>query len=258
MLDDPNEESRCNTGIPFWFLDDKFDNIVYTKHMVVKKKEVAVSAPLEESVVKEERPAVTQVVEVVTEDVVPVDQEADEKRKVLVDELFQNHAPESPRLTPEISMHSNHKTHPLLLWAIGTVVVCLVVGGALLFMSGKSGSLPVVATTTPTPTPEATPTPTSGEVLRGSLSIQVLNGGGVAGAASKMKKILEDKGYSVVETGNAESYTYDNTEIIVKSSKKAYLSVLEEDLKDIYSLGSSAATLEDSASYDARVIVGKK
>ena len=210
--------------------------------MVVKKKEVAVPVSLEESVVKEERPPVTQVVEVVAEEVVPEDQEADEKRKVLVDELFQKQEP----------VFANRKTHPLLLWAIGTIVVCLVVGGALLLVSGKKGS------SKPTPTPQETPTPTSAEVSRGSLSIQVLNGGGVAGAATKMKKTLEDKGYTVADTGNAPSYTYDKTEILVKSAKKAYLPLLEEDLKDSYSLGTSAATLEDSVTFDAQIIVGKK
>lgn len=209
--------------------------------MVVNKKEVAVSVPLEESVMKEERPPLTQVVEVVSE-------EADEKRKVLVDELFQK---KEPVLT-------NRKTHPLLLWAIGTVVVCLVVGGALLLVSGKKGSLSLVVSSKPTPIPQATPSPTPGVVSRASLSIQVLNGGGVAGAASKMKKALEDKGYTVSDTGNAPSYTYDTTEILVKLSKKAYLPLLEEDLKDSYTLGTSAATLEERVSFDAQVIVGKK
>jgi len=73
-----------------------------------------------------------------------------------------------------------------------------------------------------------------------------------------MKKALEDKGYLVTDTGNAGSYTYEKTEIIVKASKKAYIPLLEEDLKDSYTLGSSAASLEDTASYDARVIVGKE
>jgi hypothetical protein len=103
-----------------------------------------------------------------------------------------------------------------------------------------------------------TPASASGELKRSTITIQVLNGGGKAGAATKMKTFLEEKGYTVSDTGNAESYTYDKTQILVKSTKKAYIPLLERDLKDSYTLGTSAATLEASVSYDARVIVGKE
>jgi len=251
-------------------------------------------APMEESVAREEkRPAVTQVVEVVEEvpqeateatqavPASPATQEtqgssepdeshesqtqtlapAEEKRKELVDEIFQKDDA-SPRVMPEISVHTKHQTSPILLWAIGIVVACLVIGGALFFLTGKTGSLPsVVVVPTPTPTtgPEVTPTSTqSGTIKREGLTIQVLNGGGVSGAASKMKKFLEDKGYTVSDTANAASYTYEETLILVKADKKAYITLLEEDLGEQYTLGTSAATLEDDASYGAQVIVGKK
>lgn len=187
--------------------------------------------------------------------------ESDQKRKVLVDELFQKTPAKPPEVMPEISIHKTSKTKPAILWAITLVVACLVVGGILFIASGKVGSFPsivVVPTPTPTNTPMTTPTPTPGEVKRESLKIQVLNGGGKAGAATKMKKFLEDKGYTITDTANAPSYTYDKTEILVKPAFKAYISLLEEDLADDYTLGSSAATLEDSVSYDARVIVGKE
>ena len=262
--------------------------------MVVKKKETrsqthtAEAAPvasMEESVASEEkRPAVTQVVEVVEEvpqeeqqtvqapsapqqepaqDEVPAvrTQETQEKRKELVDEIFQKDDA-SPRVMPEISVHTKHQTSPVLLWAIGIIVACLVIGGALFFLTGKSGSLPsVVVVPTPTPTigPEVTPTSTpSGAMKREGLTIQVLNGGGVSGAASKMKKFLEDKGYTVSDTANAASYTYEKTLILVKADKKEYITLLEKDLGEQYSLGTSAATLEEDASYGAQVIVGKK
>lgn len=73
-----------------------------------------------------------------------------------------------------------------------------------------------------------------------------------------MKKALEAKGYTVKDTGNTEEYTYDKTEIHVKVSKKDALSLAEADLKSTYSLGTSAADLEDSVAYDVRVIVGKE
>jgi hypothetical protein len=265
-------------------------------YMLVKKKigssvHTAIAeppAPLEEEAVKEvKRPPVTQVVEVVEEveevpssPAVPPEEEAVavespvqnetqessttdstvEKRKELVDEIFQK-TENRLHVVPEISMHTKKQTPAIFLWAIGIVVACLVIGGALFFMTGKSGSLPsVVVVPTPTSTPAASEsaTPTIGETKRSAITIQVLNGGGKAGAATKMKQYLEDKGYTVSDTGNAESYTYDKTEILVKSTKSAYITLLETDLKGTYTLGTSAATLETDVSYDARVIVGKE
>jgi hypothetical protein len=185
----------------------------------------------------------------------------EEKRKEVVDEIFQKEEKQPSQVMPEISMHTKRRTPSLFLWAIGTVVACLVVGGALLLMSGKTGTLPsvvVVPTPTATPTVQTTPTPAVSELVKDAITIQVLNGGGVAGAATKMKNFLEDKGYTVSDTGNADSYTYENTEVLVKAAKKAYLPLLESDLEDSYTLGTSAATLEDSESYDVRVIVGKE
>ena len=73
-----------------------------------------------------------------------------------------------------------------------------------------------------------------------------------------MKKLLEEKGYTVADTGNTDEYTYEKTEILVKSGKEGYIALLEEDLKGTYTLGSGSATLSEDSSYDAQVIVGKE
>jgi hypothetical protein len=252
--------------------------------MVTAKKattstHTAVAEPrgsLEEAVQEEEkRPSVTQVVEVVEEvpqeEARPKDDQplaetqesplmGEEKRKEVVDEIFQREK-EEPRMMPEITIHTKRRTPSVFLWALGTIVACLVVGAALLFMSGKTGSLPsvvVVPTPTPTPTIQTTPTPATSGLDRTAITIQVLNGGGKAGAATKMKQALEDKGYTVSDTGNADSYSYEKTEIQVKAAKSAYLPLLENDLQDTYTLGTSSAKLDESVGYDARVIVGKE
>ncbi len=256
------------------------------------------SSSLEESVMEEERKTpITQVVEII-DDNTPVEDtkpsveesssdifakakqsvsdtdtndtaytqntdsiESDEKRKELVDELFQKKPVNSMDVMPEITAHHATKKNPIIYWAIGIVSACVVIAVSLVLFSGKKLSLPsvvVVPTATPTPEPKTTPSPTPVEVKKESLSIQVLNGGGKAGAATKMKKSLEAKGYTVKDTGNAEEYTYDKTEIHVKSVKNGALQMLEADLKDTYTLGTSAADLEDSVAYDVRVIVGKE
>jgi hypothetical protein len=188
----------------------------------------------------------------------------DEKRRVLMDELFQKKTEARPVATevmPEISVHKKSPMRSLIMWAIMLVVMSLVVGGIILAANGKGISLPaIMATPTPTPTstPTPTPTPDVSQLDRSVLSIQVLNGSGIAGEAGKMKDALEEKGYTVENTGNAETYDYETTEIFVKAESEEYLPLLEEDLKELYSLGTVEATLEDDVTYDVRIIVGKE
>ncbi len=112
---------------------------------------------------------------------------------------------------------------------------------------------------TPTPTTKVTPTKTSStsELDRSNLKLAVLNGSGVAGAATKMSDALKDLGYEVASSGNADNFEYAKTEIQVKSTKKAYLDMLKEDLGDDYTIGSATSdyTGEDA---DGVVIVGKE
>jgi hypothetical protein len=190
---------------------------------------------------------------------------ADEKRRVLMDELFQKKPEQqAPEVMPEISVHKKSSMRPMIMWAIMLVVASLVAGGVILMASGKGISLPSMgmasATPTPTPTttPEPTPTPDLSKLDRSSLSIQVLNGSGTPGEAGKMKTLLEEKGYTVDNTGNAETYDYESTEIFVKAENEEYLALLEDDLKESYSLGTTGATLEEDVTYDVRIIVGKE
>lgn len=177
-----------------------------------------------------------------------------EKRKEVVEELFRSREPVT---MPEISLHKKSTSKAWLIWAAVVVIVALVLGGALLSITRGQLRLPLISTKlTPTPTSVATPTP---EIPpRGDLTIQVLNGAGKAGVAGQMKDFLEKKGYKVTDVGNAEEYKYEETEITVKSSKSAYLSLLKEDLKESYTIGTAAADLPEDVAYDARVIVGKK
>lgn len=255
-----------------------------TKKKTVKSSTASYEVKGTDIVEKVKRPAVTQVVEVVesapeqaseesdqketleetvgpdTPSLAGTSDESEEKKRELVDELFQKNEVGGPEVVPEISVHTRSSSKSLFFWAIGVIVACLVVGGALLLSARKTNLIPsIVIIPTPTPTavskPSATPTP---KLARDAISIRVLNGGGKAGAASKMKTFLEDKGYKVTGTGNADNYNYDKTEVLVKASKAAYISLLSTDLKDTYSLGTTAATLEDSETSDARVIVGKE
>lgn len=188
----------------------------------------------------------------------PADQslEADKKREV-VEEFFEG---EKSGLMPQISMYENNSSKKLIVWALVVVGVALVTGGGLVMATkGKLPKMPVLfAKPTPTPTPAPTPTPTPIQPDRTDLTIEVLNGGGLPGAGSKMKDALKEKGYTVSAVGNAEKYTYKKTELHVKASKSSYLMLLTQDLKDLYTIGTSSSTIAEDASYDAQIIVGKE
>lgn len=110
----------------------------------------------------------------------------------------------------------------------------------------------------PTPTLVATPSPTLAPIDRSKISIEVLNGGGVPGAAKKMSDFLTNLGYTVSSTGNADSFDYATTTVEVKSTEQSLLSLLKDDLAGSYTVGTADASLSSGTTYDARVIVGKQ
>lgn len=179
-----------------------------------------------------------------------------EKKREVVEEFFEG---EKSGLMPQISMYENNSSKKLIIWALVVVGVALLTGGGLLVAAkGKLPKVSLFAKPTPTPTPAPTSTPTPIQPNRADLTIEVLNGGGLPGAGSKMKETLEKKGYTVSAVGNAEKYSYMKTELHVKASKSTYLALLSDDLKDVYTIGTSSSTIAENASYDAQVIVGKE
>lgn len=181
--------------------------------------------------------------------------EDEKSREETVKELFGG---ESQPITPEITKHTKNRTMPLYLWAGIVVAVALLTGGILLVATGRVKLPSFVSKPTPTPTSSPSPTPTITAVSRAEIKVQVINGGGVAGAAGKMKRFLEKKGWTVVAVGNADAYTYEETEILVKSGKETYRSLLEQDLKEDYVLGTASASLPQDSPYDVQVIVGEE
>lgn len=157
----------------------------------------------------------------------------------------------------------------LVLFASIFAIVLVLLGGVVFFVTRSSESSeeePEVAqetiqenidsepeiTETPTPTPIEEP-----ELDKTSLRIAVQNGSGEAGVASKVADVLRSAGYNVVSTGNAENFDFSDVTINVKSTKKAFLSLLENDLGKTYTISKSSSDLTTNANYDALVIIGK-
>lgn len=223
-----------------------------------------------------EPPVVTQVVEEVTDEkpaevVAEIKEEAQkiedaaekleevlpEDASTVVSELYK---PKSPLISPEYVVESGSSMKPLLIWSLVVIGIALLTGGILLVVVKGFQGLPIVAAKpTPTPMPTVTPTPTPApSVNRADITVQILNGGGVAGSGSKMKAFLEEKGYTVSEVKNAEEFTFEETEVHVKADKSSYADLLKKDLVDTYTLGTSTAVLPADSPFDAQVIVGKK
>ena len=168
----------------------------------------------------------------------------------------------------------------LIIFAI--ILIGLIWGVQKLFFGAKSEEKPVAITPTPTeyqfptdtPAPSVSPsepekpttTPTAKQINpidastgldRSTLSVEVKNGSGVTGAASKGSDILKSFGYKVSAIGNADNENYENVTIQVKSTKTNFLSLLKKDLGFSYTVGSASADLDFSSTADALVIIGK-
>lgn len=166
----------------------------------------------------------------------------------------------------------------LAIFAI--ILIGLIWGVQNLFFAGKEAK-PVGITPTPTeyqfPTDAPTPSPTveaekptiipttkavnpvdaATGLDRSTLSVEVQNGSGEAGAANSASDILKSFGYKIIATANADNFDYQNTTIQVKSAKSNFLALLKRDLGFSYTIGSASADLSSSSTADALVIIGK-
>ena len=107
--------------------------------------------------------------------------------------------------------------------------------------------------------PQNTPTPTSSPTTNiDSLKVQVLNGSGVTGEATKVSTLLSQNKFKVANTGNAPNYDYVKTEIQTKELVSTQIiDLLFESLEKDYTSTVSAAKLADSSEYDIIVTTGK-
>ncbi len=77
------------------------------------------------------------------------------------------------------------------------------------------------ATESPTPTPTPTPTATAEVTTKDKITLRVLNGTTIAGAAGTAANTLTKAGFTIRTTGNAKNQTYTSTYIYHQVGKKA-------------------------------------
>lgn len=148
------------------------------------------------------------------------------------------------------------KSHFVTIFFVILFLVIVILVGLYFLGASKKGTfnpLPAKPTVTPIPTNATTPSPTPAELDRGDLTISVLNGSGVKGAAGDTSETLKDLGYTVKTVGNAKQYDYTGITILITEKKKAYLDLLKKDLAD----ETIKTEIDDDLTVDAEVIVGK-
>jgi hypothetical protein len=164
-----------------------------------------------------------------------------------------------------------------LVVAIVIIVLLYIFGSRFLSSKKQTSTIkptPTVKlkiTQTPTPAISGTISPTSGPKVtptinpvdkasgldRRKLSVEVQNGSGVEGAASKVSDLLKSLGYNVVSSGNADNFDYNGLTVEVKTGSSDYLDLLKADLENKYSVSSTSTDLSATNSADALVIIGK-
>lgn len=148
-----------------------------------------------------------------------------------------------------------------LIIAIISFLIGLVSMAGINFLLKKSSfEIPFISRktveVTPSPEPTITVEPTKITVVNlEEYNIEVLNGSGITGAASKLKEALTTEGFKVISAGNANKSDYTDT--IISAKKKvssAYLEKLKENLKKTYTVVFDSKTLISEAS-EADVVI---
>jgi hypothetical protein len=145
---------------------------------------------------------------------------------------------------------------PILI--IGVVLIVVLSAGAILLTRSKSSKPSEVAgSTTEAPTPSPTPTPT---INKESVKIQILNGTGTPGQASKVAVTLKNAGYNLdnIKTGNSS----DNPTTSSIASKSGFGSIAA-DMKTVLSsdfpdIEISSAPLGTDSDFDIVITTGGK
>jgi len=142
-----------------------------------------------------------------------------------------------------------------VIFSIGVVVTIGLIAASLfvfaIYLRSVKTVQPVPRTTLNSPT--QTPTPA---FSRASITFEVINASGVAGAAGKGKDALTQYGYTVLATGNGKKQATTQLFLAKNLSKEAIAAIIN-DVNAVFSVSSSSGDLVGSTA-SARIILGSK
>ena len=218
-----------------------------------KKPELKPETPAKEVPTEKETEATDTEVETVDE----------HKEKTKKDVVVQT----QPQASPQPAQAKKSSVSFITLFL--AFIMSLIIGGALVGgifyyqtnVANTGDSAEIEESPNPKYSPPAeTSSPQSGteggaEVELTEITIQVLNGSGIAGEAGKVEVLLVNAGFSDIETANAISYDYEETEISVKEDISDQLLDEVLDAIDTYTTSEGQALDEDNE-FDVVIIVG--
>lgn len=174
---------------------------------------------------------------------------------------------------PEVEFHGEsiiEKMNWKLVFSILIMLIILIGGGFLLKnLWGKANFKALLPSARPTPTntpipgPKFSPTPlptvipTPTPLNKADLKIQILNGSGTTGVATRAQVFLTEDGWVIDTVANADRYDYENTQIKIKKSKEVFAEMLKTKLSEKYAVADVIGELSEDNSVDAIVIIGK-
>ncbi len=104
-------------------------------------------------------------------------------------------------------------------------------------------------------TPTLTPIPTK---AISDFKIQILNGTGTAGEASKVSDLLTKNDFSIESVGNAANYDFSQTQIEAKKSvPTSVVDLVKKSLEDDYPSKVLETSLTESSEFDIIITTGK-
>jgi hypothetical protein len=148
---------------------------------------------------------------------------------------------------------ANHKN--TFLFIVGILISGAIIVAAIVVFSVymRSSTVPKKSTASTQVTPKATPAPM---FVRSLVTFEVLNGSGIAGAATKAAAKLVQAGYTVLSVGNSKKQ--EATEIFISASvTQSDTRELMADISSMFSTASATGALTGSTA-SARLILGSK
>jgi len=140
---------------------------------------------------------------------------------------------------------------------IAVIIVALIGAGGFLYYQSTRTTTPVAETST-SPTPEEIATPTPEEVDRTVYTIEIQNGSGIVGKAGEVQQYLEDEGFSISGTANADSYNYETSVIYASADvNPAWIEELRNVIGKEYDVEGTVEELDMDTDADVVVVVGK-
>lgn len=235
----------------------------YTKNMdepvETKKKTIRKKVVVEEVA---DTPATTRDIspqeDLKIEDETPTQSESSEIPEEESAEVPSSEEKEEPQLEPVTPPKPANRISPLWLILPAIILIIAFVGGIYVYETGVKVSAPEETTTEETIAPESSPeaSPSVTPNLT-AYTIDIQNGSGIAGEATKVKTLLDKAGFKVGTTGNAKTYDYEKTVIQAQETvNQDFLTALSGALEKTYELDTNE-TLPATSSSEIVIIVGK-